>query len=103
MNQKEREKRLAYARNQFEISKLHAMMAFAEATTGVATMRDTAQGREPTEEERAKGVTIGWRPHTDQEKIKNSLMVMQRHIQFMSELNDTIHKLMSDENENDGT
>ena len=96
MDQKEREKRLAYARGQFEITKLRAMMMFAEATTGVATLRKTQQGREPTEEEKAKGMVIGWRDHTDQEKIQNTLQCMQRHIQFMDELNDTINELMGE-------
>lgn len=101
MKTDELKKRLAFATGQFEITKLRAMMAFAEATTGVATLRKTQQGREPTEEEKAKGLVIGWRDHSDQEKIKNTLQVMERHIQFMTELNESINILLSEVIDND--
>lgn len=48
MEQKEREKRLAYARGQFEIAKSYVLYWQAMALTGAATLRNTAQGREVT-------------------------------------------------------
>lgn len=97
MDQKERERRLSYARGQFEIAKAYAAYWQAMATTGAATLRDTAQGREVTEEEKARGEVIGWRPHTDLEKTKNALDTMARHIHRMDELNDVISELMEKE------
>lgn len=97
MNQKEREKRLAYARGQFEIAKLRALQWHAMATTGVATLRKLERGREATEEEKAQGLCMGWRSLTDEEKTKEALDTMQRHIEYMSELNDTINGLMGEE------
>lgn len=97
MDPKERERRLAYVRGQFEIAKAYASYWCAMATTGAATLRKTQQGREPTEEERAKGICIGWRDHTDEEKTKNALDTMARHIHRMDELNDAISELMEKE------
>jgi len=97
MDEKERQKRLTYARGQFEITKLRALQWHAMATTGIATLRKLDRGREATEEEKAQGLCMGWRPLTDQEKTKEALDTMQRHIEFMSELNATINSLMSEE------
>jgi hypothetical protein len=94
MSPKEREQRLAYARGQFEIAKAYVLYWQAMAMTGATTLRDTAQGREPTEEEKAQGITIGWRPHTDMEKVANALQTMERHIRRMDDLNETIYSLM---------
>ncbi len=96
MDQKEREKRLAYVRGQFEIAKQYAAYWQAMAMTGVATLRKLQQGREPTEEERAKGMCIGWRDLTPEEKTKEALDTMNRHIHHMDELNDAINELMSE-------
>ncbi len=96
MDQKEREKRLAYAKGQFEIAKAYAMYWQAMAVTGAAKLRQTQQGREATEEERAKGMVMGYRDHTDEEKTANALQTMTRHIQRMDELNDVINELMGD-------
>ena len=96
MDPKEKERRLSYARGQFEIAKAHAMYWQAMALTGAATLRDTAQGREVTAEERARGEVIGWRPHTDQEKIKHALDTMNTHIRRMDDLNDAIFELMGE-------
>lgn len=96
MDQKEREKRLAYCRGQFEIAKSYVLYWHAMATTGAATLRKTAQGREVTEEERAAGHVIGWREHTDMEKTQHALETMNRHIRRMDELNDAINELMGD-------
>lgn len=97
MNKEEREKRLVYAKNQFEIAKAYAAYWEAMATTGACKLRKTQQGRQPTEEERAQGLVIGWRDKTDEEKVVDALNTMMRHIHFMSELNDTIHKLMNEQ------
>jgi hypothetical protein len=93
----DKNKQLNYAKNQFEIYKLRAMKNYAEATTGVCVLKNTYQGREVTEEEKARGEVIGWRPHTDQEKIQNSLEVMQRFIELMEEANDIIYNLTEPE------
>lgn len=97
MSPKERERRLSYARGQFKTAKLRAMLAFAEATTGIATLRKTQQGREPTAEEKERGEIIGWRDHSNEEKIQNALQRMDRHIHFMDEINDSIDGLLSEE------
>lgn len=97
MDPKERERRLSYVRGQFEIAKAYVLYWQAMAMTGVATLRDTAQGREVTEEERAQGHVIGWRKHTDMEKTQNALQTMHTHIRRMDELNDTIHELMGED------
>lgn len=94
MNEQEKARLLDYARRQFEIAKMYALYWQTMATTGIATLRNTAQGREPTEEEKANGQVIGWREHTDQEKIANALETMKSHINRMSELNDFIAELM---------
>lgn len=96
MNDKERQKRLEFAKRQFQIHQTYAMYWQAMALTGVATMRDTAQGRPVTEEERARGESIGWTPHTDQEKIKHALDTMKTHIHLMNECNETISGLMEE-------
>lgn len=93
MNIEEQERSLSYARGQFEIAKMYALYWHAMATTGIAVLRNTAQGREPTEEEKRNGQVISWREHTDQEKIQNALNTMNRHIQRMNELNDFIAEL----------
>lgn len=94
MDQKERERRIDHARRQFEVHKAYASYWQAMATTGAAKLRKTQQGREPTEEERAKGMVIGWRDKSDDEKIKDALDTMSRHIQHMNECHDTISTLM---------
>lgn len=96
MDAKERERRIEFAKRQFEVHKTYAMYWQAMALTGTATLRDTAQGREVTEEERARGEVIGWRKHTDQEKIKHALDTMKQHIQLMNECNETISGLMEE-------
>jgi len=66
------------------------------ATTGAATLRNTSQGREPTPEEKAAGQVVGFREHTDLEKINNALETMQNHIRRMNETNDYIDDLLGD-------
>lgn len=87
-------KLLEYLRTQFAVSQSYAAYWGAMATTGAATMRDTAQGREATPEEKAQGITLGFRDHTDQEKISNALQTMHRHIHRMSELSELIAEEM---------
>ncbi len=94
MDQKERERRISHATRQFEVHKAYASYWQAMATTGAAKLRNTAQGREPTEEERAAGHCIGWRQKTDDEKVKDALDTSLRHIQHMNECHDTISELM---------
>ena len=96
MNERTKQRRLSFARNQFEISKMQAMYWCAMATTGAATLRNTSQGREPTPEEKAAGQVMGYREHTDLEKINNALETMQNHIRRMNETNDYIDELLED-------
>lgn len=90
-------RRIEYAKRQFEISKTYALYWQAMATTGAVTQRDSAQGREPTLEERAQGLVLGFTPDTNERKIQKALDTMQRHIQNMTELNDTIDELTEEE------
>lgn len=96
MDQKEREKRLEYAKRQFEIAKTYALYWQAMAVTGACKLRNTQQGREATEEEKAKGMVMGYRDHTPEEKVANALETMARHIHRMDEVNDVISELMGD-------
>ncbi len=79
MDHKEREARLSYARNQFEIHKMYAMYWQAMAMTGAATNRNMSVG----------GVQC-----TDDEKTRDALETMKRHIHSMAECNDTIDSLI---------
>ena len=79
MDQAEREKRIQYARNRFEVHKAYANYWQAMATTGAATLRDISRA----------GVQL-----TDEEKTKEALATMLRHIHFMDECNDTINELL---------
>lgn len=91
-----KEQRLQYLKNQFEITKLLALRWHAIATTGVATLRDTHKGRSVTEQEKANGEVIGWMPHSDQEKINNALNTMLVHIRRLDEINDLIYDLLKE-------
>ena len=93
MTKEERANQIAFAERQFEIFKMYAMRAFASATTGTCKLNNVSQGREPTVEERDAGMTVGWNPLTDEEKVQRELETMQRHIQLMSETNDAIDSL----------
>jgi hypothetical protein len=79
MNYQERQ----YLFHHAEVLYWHVM-----ATTGKATERQLSRGREPTEEEKSKGMVIGWEPLTDKEKIDEALKTMQRHLDMMRELGD---------------
>jgi hypothetical protein len=85
-------KELTILQNQFQIAQMYAFYWYGMAITGAATLRKTEQGREPTEEEKAEGKTIGWRPHTPEEKTKIALETMARHIHRMNELSDEMFK-----------
>lgn len=94
---KEQERILAFTQRQFEVHKMYAMYWHAQATTGVAVLRNLSQGREATAEEQETGQTIGWRSLTDQEKIKDALETMKRHLHHMNDCNDVIVELMKEE------
>lgn len=91
-----KEQQLSYLRGQLDISKLYAMYWHGMATTGAATLKKTAQGREVTEEEKAQGQVIGWREHTDQEKVARALETMKTHIHRMNDILDEIDELNSE-------
>lgn len=88
--------RIEFIRNEMNLSQMYAMYWHGMAVTGAATKRDTAQGREPTEEEKAKGQTIGWRPHTDDEKKADALATMMRHIDRYRALKEQLEELTHD-------
>lgn len=92
--EQEHSKKLEYLKNQFEIAKMLALCWQAMATTGACKMRNTSQGREATEEEKAKGMSMGWRDHSDEEKVFNALETMNIHIHRMLELSDKIYEVM---------
>lgn len=84
---------IEYATRQFEVYKMQALYWQAMAMTGAATMRDLAQGRPATTEERAVGITIGFDELTPEQKVKEALDTMNRFIHLMRECNDTISEL----------
>lgn len=90
-----REQQLEFLRHQFETSKMYAFYWHAMATTGAAKLRNTAQGREPTEEEKAQGIKLPMRPHTDEEKTQDALRMMLTHIHRMNEIAESIDDLLS--------
>lgn len=90
MTKEERDHRIAYAERQFQIAQMQAMRCHASATTGACKLRQTAQGSE-----------IGWRDHSDEEKVQNELDTMKRHIHRMDEINDTIDFLRRGKNNED--
>lgn len=83
-------KELAYARNQFEISKMYALYWQAMATTGAAKKRKIQCGREVAPEEKAAGECIGWTDLTPEELVEDALNTMHTHIHRMIEMNDWI-------------
>lgn len=95
MDPQERQRRIQHTQRQFELHKMWALYWQTMASTGAATQRNTCQGREPTEEEKARGEVIGWRPLTDPEKIKDALDIMKRHLDYMWEYSDVLDELMS--------
>lgn len=86
----ELEHRIEYGKRQFIIFQTYAMLVQAEIISGAYKLRDTSQGRPVTPEEKARGESIGWRKHTDEEKLQNALNTMKAHIQHMSDANDGI-------------
>lgn len=90
MDARERDKRLSYARNQFEIHKVLVFYWQAIALTSKNTPEQ--------QENLAMGETIGFLL-TDKERTDNALKTMKRHIDIMSEINDTIDELMSLDND----
>lgn len=86
----ELEHRIEYGKRQFTIFQTYAMLVQAEIISGAYKFRDTAQGRPVTPEEKARGESIGWRKHTDEEKLQNAINTMKAHIQHMSDANDNI-------------
>lgn len=97
MNDKQR--CIEHSKRQFILHQTYAMYWQAMATTGACKLRNTAQGRDPTEEEKAAGQTIGWRPHTDEEKVKDALDTMKRHLEHMWECQDFIGIAEGENNE----
>jgi len=81
---------IKYQERFIQLSLQRASWWTAMATTGVATTRDTHRGREVTEEERANGQVIGWRPESDDEKVKNALDTAHRHIEIAQEFSDAL-------------
>jgi hypothetical protein len=81
---------LSYQDRQFRIHESYVKYWTAMATTGAAKSRNTQQGREPTEDEKSRGITIGWRDHTEDEKIKSALDTAKRHIQIMVDFQDAM-------------
>jgi len=81
---------------QIETVKLWAQYHMAMATTGAAKFRKVSQGREPTEEEKAEGRVVGWRPLEDDEKIFSSLQTAKQHIHNLTNLYDARDAIMED-------
>ena len=93
----DRENKIVYVQGQMEVAKMYANYWCAMATTGSVKRRDLGRGREPTDEERAKGEIIGWTQVSDEEKTADALRIMKIHIQRYSDLNDLLHSLLHDD------
>jgi hypothetical protein len=76
---------------------LFANYWLAMATTGAAKNRSIKRGREPTEEERARGEIVGWNERTDDEKILDALNTATTHIQNLEKITETIIALENDD------
>lgn len=96
-NIKDRDAILARCRVQYDMAKLYAQYWMTMAHTGAATLRDTAQGRKPTDEEKANGEVIAWTPHTDLEKTQNALNTSMIHIQRLEKLGEVMIALEADD------
>lgn len=99
MQPKERERHIKRLENQFEIHRSYAAYWLALATTGAIVRSNKQRGRDPTEEERAKGMTIGWRNLTPEEKIDDALQTAERHIHHMSDLTDALGNLRREDDD----
>lgn len=93
----DRENRIERVRQDINLRTLYAQYWMAQATTGIAALRDMKRGREPTPEETANGVIIGWTPLTDQEKIADALQTAESHIDSVRVLGDVLSALLTDD------
>lgn len=97
MSKEERAHRIAFSERQFEVFKMRALRAQAIVLTGAYKMRESSQGREPTSEEKERGVVIGWTAHTEEQKLKIALDTMNNFIHLMDECNESIDTLRREE------
>lgn len=81
MNDKEIARRMGYI-----------LLLHAEVTSGAYKLRQVSKGRDPTQEEAAKGMTVCWRPMTDEEKLHDSMETMKRHVNALNELVDSSYR-----------
>ncbi len=92
-----REETLARVEGRMQFCILQTHWHIASATTGHATTRNTAQGREATAEEKAAGMSLGWRPHTNEEKIGDALQTAKRHMENYHNLMELRCALIADD------
>ncbi len=80
-----------YVESQMAQAQMFALYWHAMAMTGLATKRTLSKGRKPTPEEEAQGVVgTQWEPLTDEEKTKEALDTMHRHIHRHIELSEML-------------
>jgi len=94
-----REQAIARMDVQISVKILWAQWWLAYASTGAAARQEISRGREPTEEERAGGTTMGWRPLTDQEKIDDAFNTAKQHIHQLSNCGEIKAALLADDYE----
>lgn len=92
-----RESGLEWARMQFQRAIIYAQWWTASASNGHAVQRQISRGREPTEEERARGKVVGWNPLSDQEKIADAMSTAERHMTRALWLNEMVMAYMNDD------
>lgn len=88
---------IEYAKAMLVTVQMQAMRAHAEIVSGAYKLSNKARGREPNEEEKARGEVIGWTPLTEPELLKDKVDEMKRHVARMSEWADTICNLETKE------
>lgn len=87
------ESKLEFMRQQFKRHELYALYWHARAMTGEVKTRKVYVGVALTDEEKATGLP-NERELTDDEKIKDALNKMLRHIHIMNELNDEMGEIL---------
>lgn len=92
-----RDEMLTRCRVQYDTTKLYAQHWMAMATSGAACFKQTYRGCEATEEEKSEGKVMGWRPHTDQEKIQDAMDTSLIHIQRLAKIGEVIIALELDD------
>jgi hypothetical protein len=93
----DRDAKLEYCRFQLQEVQAHITFWQTKILSGAYKLDTTKRGREPSEEERAKGEVIGWRDLTDEEKLQGCMGTLHTHVKWVRILGEVYHALLFDE------